>query len=66
MKNKVKSAIKLLDGKKTHIVAALTVIYGLYEAFVASGGTWHTLMPWLLSGAGLAALRVAVAKLEAN
>lgn len=61
----VKSDVTLLSGYKTHIVAALTVIYGVYEAFTVSGGTWHTLVPYLLSGASLSALRLAVAKLEA-
>ena len=62
----VKKDITFLSGYKTHIVAVLTVAYGFYQTFTATGGTWHTLVPYLLSGAGLSALRFAVAKLEAK
>jgi hypothetical protein len=55
---------KKIDGYKTHLVAVATVLYGLYQAFIATGGNWHTLVPYLLSGTGLSALRVAVAKVE--
>ena len=61
----VKKDVTFLSGYKTHIVAALTVAYGLYQTFHLSGGNWHTLAPYLLSGAGLSALRLAVAKVEA-
>lgn len=54
--------IKWLEGKKTHIVAALAALDGLYQYYIQHGSSLHTLGLYLLLGGGLSALRAAVSK----
>ena len=59
--NGINKEINYLSGYKTYLIAFVTTVYGIF---------WHhtsvsTLAPYLLSGLGLAALRAAVAKIEA-
>ena len=51
-----------LEGKKTHIIAALVALDGLYQYYVQHGSSRQALLVYLLAGGGLSALRAAIAK----
>ena len=51
-----------LEGKKTYIIALLTIIDGFYQYSVQHGLSRQSLINYLLIGGGLAALRAAIAK----
>ncbi len=58
----VKNALAWLSGKKTYIVAALTIAFGILEA------TGHPIPAWVyavLAGAGFTVMRLGVAKSQA-
>lgn len=50
-----------LQGRKTYIVAAVTVLYALVVVGWG-GGEWHAAAELILAGLGLAGLRDGVAK----
>lgn len=52
--------VELLKGKKTYIVSALTVLYGI----VAQHQSFSSFAPYLLVGALGATVRAAIAKVE--
>lgn len=54
--------VNFLKGKKSYIVSGLTILYGIYQGFVATGGNYKTFVPYLISGAGLGALKGAIVK----
>jgi hypothetical protein len=58
----LKAVVNFLKNKKSYIISGLTVLYGLYEGFVVTGGNYKTFVPYLISGAGLSALKAAVVK----
>jgi hypothetical protein len=51
-----------LSGYKTYLVALVTAVYGV----IAHHKSISTVAPYLLGGAGITTLRVAVAKVEAG
>lgn len=54
------NVLNLLKGYKTYLIAAVTVVFGVVDKHNQSA----VLMAYVLTGAGLAALRAAVAKVE--
>ena len=55
--------IKYLEGKKTYIMALLTLLYGVYHAWQQSNNNWPVFVNYLLASGTIAALRAAIAKL---
>lgn len=49
-----------LKGYKTYIVAAFSAVYGIVDKH----GSFNQLLPYVLTGLGLATLRAAIAKAE--
>jgi len=60
----VSKEIKLLSGYKTYIVAVVTAVLGVYNLTTSVHLTTVSIMAFVAAG-GLAALRSAVAKVEA-
>lgn len=58
----MQSIVNYLDGKKSYGIAFLTLIYGIYQYYAANGHNWHVIVPYLLSAAGISAIRAAIAK----
>lgn len=54
--------ITWLQGKKTYLIALLSVLDGLYQYYIQHGSSRQALISYLLFGGGLAALRAAVSK----
>ncbi|CAK0745399.1 hypothetical protein CCP1ISM_2070002 [Azospirillaceae bacterium] len=52
-----------LNGYKTYIVAVAIVGYGLYKHFFGDHLPWADVIDFIFSGAGLAAIRSALAKI---
>ncbi len=63
MNTQIQKVLTAINGKKTYIVAGVTVLYAL---LVVGWGQndWHTALPLLLSGGGLGSLRSALAKVQ--
>lgn len=56
--------IKLLAGKKTYIVSAVSVLLGVLQLF--QGHNYTQVLPYILAGGFGGALRAAIGKIEAR
>ena len=54
--------IEWLKGKKSYVIAIGAVAYGLYMGF-SGAMEWKEVLPYILGGGGLAAIRAALAKI---
>lgn len=57
------SVITWLKGKKTYLVGLAVVAWGLYQHFFGDKVSWSSTVEWIFSGAGLMAVRAALAKI---
>ena len=57
---------KLLENKKSYLIAASTIGYGAYQGFIASNGNWKIFANYLISGSFMAATKAAIVKASAT
>lgn len=55
--------LSFLKGKKSYLLAALVVCYGLYKHFFGEHLSWDATVDYVFSGTGLAVIRAAISKI---
>jgi len=55
--------ITWLSGKKTYLLGAAVVGWGLYKHFFGDHLSWDATIEWIFSGTGIMTVRAALAKI---